>query len=136
MKGTNNFLTILAILLIVVISFQNCAFIEPEHSTEASSVNLNALNFEGFKTTVFPVITQNCAGCHGSGVPGAPQFGVAANPESSFQILIQRNILLENVTPSQNLIVMKIIGGSHNGITPAIGQNMQNQVTAWQAGIP
>lgn len=135
MRNTNNFLMVLALVVIILSSYQNCAFVEPEHSLSSSSVDLNLLNFEGFKTTVFPVVTQNCAGCHGAGVPGAPQFAVSANPEGSFNVIIQNNIINKDAAPGQNLIVMKIIGGGHNGISTAVGQNMQNQVAAWQAGI-
>ncbi len=126
----------IAVIVIILSSYQNCAFVEPEHSLSSSSVDPVMLNFEGFKSTVFPVVTQNCAGCHGAGVPGAPQFAVTANPEGSFNTIIQAGVLQRNVAPAQNLIVMKIIGGGHNGISAATGMNMQNQVAAWQAGLP
>jgi hypothetical protein len=115
-------------------TYQNCMDDYPEHNQASLFVDFAALNFEGYKTTVFPIITQNCAGCHATGI--GPTFGDVNNPEGSFRHLYLHGLISETMAPSQNGIVIKISSGHNDFSANPMGQNIQKAITDWQAGIP
>ena len=141
MKSPNNFLILLAIVVLVLTTFfQNCAdFMDASHDA-ASNIDLSSKNLNGFKTSIFPILSQNCASCHATGV--GPTFADSSNPEGGLQYLLDHfdnplkpNTDLDPTKPAaQNGIVAKIQPG-HNGFGAAMATQLQNAVSTWLSGI-
>jgi mono/diheme cytochrome c family protein len=121
--------------LVLTIGFQNCA---PSHtvgtqlgSTTGSADLVNSANSVAiFETTLFPILRQNCASCHGGGIP--PLHSVV-DPQSAHDTLIN-SALVNLASPSASRVVIKINGG-HQSLPVALAVDLQTAIQAWATDL-
>lgn len=135
MRNPRNFLAIFGLTLIILTAFQNCAdFVEPQH--DLASVDVNKLNVAGFKTSILPTLTANCAACHGFNQ--TPMFAKSATEqekEDSFlELQPATTRYLSPASPGQSFLVMKIQGG-HSGVPASVATTLSNNIQTWASGI-
>lgn len=131
MRKPASFLSLFAVILVSLTAYQNCDNYIPEHG-ERIGASVDDMNFEGFKTTIYPIVQSNCSGCHGAFQN--PMFAVA-DQQSAFETLLsQPNYYLNPSNPSQSRLVTKI-AGSHSGIPIPVSAQLQTAITTWAAGI-
>jgi len=89
----------------------------------------SASTLEAFKTTLHPVMTQSCGGCHG--VNQLPLHSV--NDAQSAMNTIVNGALVDFNNPAGSRVVQKIRGG-HNAFPATLADQLQAQIVAWVAG--
>ena len=87
-------------------------------------------SLEIFTRTLYPLIEQNCAGCHG--VSQQPQFAGPTN-EDSHNALISFG-LIDFDNPDNSRIVQKIRGG-HQSFPISLADDLSQAITDWASEI-
>jgi len=87
---------------------------------------VNAATVASFESTLYPLVTQNCAGCHGAGQP--PEF-IGADALETQEKLMDFN-LVSIVEPSTSRIVIKILGG-HQGFSEDLAIELEAAIQNW-----
>jgi len=77
-----------------------------------------------FDTTVFPILSARCAGCHGEAASGF----VAADPADGWDLATSDPTLVGTFAPTTAPILMKV-KPSHRGVTYTADE--ESKITAW-----
>lgn len=114
----------------IVIGFQNCSpSFKSSNSGGSSTTTSAADSVEYFSKTLYPILRQNCADCHG--VSQRPKFAVA-DAQSALNTI--KSFELVNLNdPSQSRFVQKIEAG-HNGFSQTIATSIAEAVQRWADG--
>lgn len=129
----------LAFLFLFVFLISACA--KPSHvmRTAPTDTNFNlgttnggsatpSSTLDAFKSTLHPVLTQNCGGCHGVGQ--VPLHSV--NDAQTAMNNIVTSALVDFANPANSRLVAKIRGG-HNSFPSSLADQIQSQIVAWIA---
>lgn len=126
MKHLSGTLKLLALAVLVILSFsslyQSCSPVHNEKSSSQTSQSSLAI----YKQTLYPLVSGNCAACHGA--QQNPLFAVN-DPGSSHSVLLNSQ-LVSLPSPDQSLIVRKISGG-HSGIPVNLSNDLRSAITEW-----
>jgi len=127
-KKLTIFISIFAITAITM-AFNNCA---PVHESEGSgtlpSTNPDSVTF--FSTSVYPILTANCANCHGdNNIFNVVEFA-STSAEVAHDGFFNRNLFDEN-NPANSAIVLKISPGTHNNMPASLAGDIETAITSW-----
>lgn len=81
---------------------------------------------EAFKVTLYPVVQNQCARCHG--VNQHPMFALA-DLQQAFNNLTAAQ--LANLNDPANSYMVKKIAGGHNGFPQSLASEISTQIAAW-----
>lgn len=99
-------------------------------TTPTTPVQPTVTSQVAFQKTLYPIIQDNCADCHGQGQ--SPKFAVT-NVKNSHDYLINQ-ALVNLKSPSASRLVKKIEGG-HKGFPKSVSEEMKVAITAWAAQL-
>ena len=100
-----------------------------EENLSSDNGALNGVGAESvdiFSQTVHPILSQNCAACHGAGQ--APLHSVA-DVQSSHDTVLQFN-LVDLQSPANSRLVTKIQEG-HNGFATSVADELEAAIGSW-----
>jgi hypothetical protein len=89
----------------------------------------------GFETTVYPVLRQNCIGCHAAGGSGSPKIA-DADPAVAWSAVVD-NQKVNFADPSASRLVRRLASDFHHcwSNCSADATEMLAQILAWQSAI-
>lgn len=126
MFGSKGTLTISAVVTLFFTLACGQAFHETTLGGQTSLDTGSAASIEAFKATLHPVLTSNCAACHGSSQ--SPLFAVGDGSFAYNQLMARNLVNLSN--PGSSAIVQKIQLG-HNGFPQSLATQLTTQITNW-----
>lgn len=102
--------------------------VEEEVIEEEEVVVLSSI--EGFEQTLFPLVQQNCGGCHAAG-----NLFIPINPFAQADVTTSHDAVFDTQvvdlnTPSQSRVVTKINGG-HQNISTDVASAMELAIEEW-----
>jgi len=118
--------------LFIIFFFQNCSPMHEGLQSQSfgSSAEATLQSAAIFESTLYPILQNNCAQCHG--VSQVPQFAVV-DPLASHNALFQFG-LVDLTTPSNSRLVSKIVQG-HQGFSLSLSTQIETAIQAWADGL-
>ncbi len=125
---------IIPALFFLVIPFQNCTPVHEEilalPSIGTSEIIDSAISIQLFETTLFPILRQQCASCHGTNTQ--PLHSVS-NATDSHNTIVYLS-LVDFTTISNSRLSVNIKNG-HQGISNTLHVSIEAAITGWLNGL-
>ncbi len=122
--------SLLVVVLAITLAFQNCSPTEKEDDLASQSLLGNPSSIAAYERTLYPVVQQACAGCHGFNT--YPRFALSP-AEFAHDVLVQEG-LINFAIPENSAIVYRIRQG-HNSFAQSVADSLRDQIIAWGRAI-
>jgi len=121
---------VVAVFILTYVTVSNNACSELKSSDSYSAASSEALSREAFKTSLYPVLRENCAQCHGKFQN--PMFA-QEDADTAFDVIL-KNELVEFSNPDSSYFLTKLATG-HNSFPIETINSVRSQIEAWVAAV-
>ncbi len=123
------YFSILALLSITLVFYQNCGSTESSSADSSSNAGFNTSSFESlvaYEDNLHQMLTTNCSSCHRS--QAQPQFAVD-DVQTAHDLLINQNLVNLGSPIDSRLAV--VVAGGHETVPALFKDYIANAVESW-----